>query len=316
MAPGQKWRLLVGDAGGYVTARRAGDGDVGARDPRSGLPTLSTHHTFPPSRPRSSRMRCATPVGSYPRLCRPRHPIGCPRSTSWKQPSNQQARACDSRPAHLQPAGAFATLGGKASPNQYHLLDAWSVRAWPSTQLVGRGGRPFLPALAGISDGCQSECLVAFDKGLVLAQAVGRSTMALHNHTTGWIVVPQSGSVTTCGAAPWASLHFLLSWVSTAEFSLSDIQSLRFCDLGRQISDMEGRLPWTDRNRGRSGGCRALIWFPSLAPHFLVCRPRRHETCRGLLNGKYSRPSAGVASAAAPGSSCAVQMLHGQETII
>lgn len=113
MAPGQKWRLLVGDAGGYVTARRAGDGDVGARDPRSSLPTLSTHHTFPPSRPRSSRMRCATPVGSYPRLCRPRHPIGCPRSTSWKQPSNQQARACDSRPAHLQPAGALQPSAAK-----------------------------------------------------------------------------------------------------------------------------------------------------------------------------------------------------------
>lgn len=255
-----------------------------------------------------SHLPCATPVGSHPRLRRPRHPIGHPRSTSWKQPSNQQAHACDSRPGASAACRRLATLGGKAISINITFwtlgLSSLALQSWPAANSDILTARPSASWL--------------LTKALSWHQAVGQLLcMALHKHThththtPRWLVVRQSRSVTLAGPN-------LLPRLGSPEPSLP---RLTFKPPGAAswdvISEMEGRLPWKDRKRGRSDGSRALIWFPSIAPqNVLVRRPRRHETCHGLANGKYSRPSAGVASVAAPGSSCAVQMLHGQETII
>lgn len=139
-APGQKCRFLVGDLGGYVTARKGRRWRRwGSRTP-VGPAHPSTHHTL-------LGMRCATPAGSYPRLCPLPSPIGCPRSTSWKQPANQRAGGCDSCLAHLQPAGALQPSAASHFNITFCML---ACRAWPSTG-VGRGGGPFLPAPAALA---------------------------------------------------------------------------------------------------------------------------------------------------------------------
>lgn len=230
----------------------------------------STHHTF-----LVLPLSAATPVCVVPGTQLAAHD----RRPGNSRPISRRMRVILAR-AHLQPAGALQPSAAKPFRSNITFWTlglsslALRVQSWPASVTAAH-----LP----IRTHCPTECLVAFDKGLVLAPSSRSTTvyagMVLHKHTPRWLLCPSRGQSHLRGRISTCQLQRRARPLSRLGAPEPSFPRLTFKTSGSAswdvISEMEGRLPWIDRKRGRSDGSRALIWFPSIAPqNGLVCRPR------------------------------------------